>query len=87
MQSFPPDLEEFVQQALASGRYRSADEVVYDALRLLREREMRLEELRRDIQVGWDQVDRGEVILLDDEAAEDAFYADIMRRGRQRLSS
>lgn len=53
-----PQLEELVRQKVASGRYGSASEVVREALRLLQEqdqlREVRLAELRRDVQRGLD---------------------------------
>ena len=64
--SLTPELERLVQEKVESGLYNSASEVVREALRLLRERDevqrMRLEELRREIQIGIDQADRGELI-------------------------
>jgi antitoxin ParD1/3/4 len=52
--------------AVDSGLYVSAGEVVREALRLLEERdrfdEIKFEELRVEIQVGLDQVDRGELL-------------------------
>jgi antitoxin ParD1/3/4 len=66
--SLTRELEEFVEQKVRSGLYQTASEVVRDGLRLLRERdELRrdqLEALRRDIAVGVDQADRGQVAPL-----------------------
>jgi putative addiction module CopG family antidote len=45
----PADLEQFVEQELASGKYASRDELVTEAVRLLREREHHLKELREEI--------------------------------------
>jgi antitoxin ParD1/3/4 len=54
--SLTPELEQFVESTVKSGRYPSATEVVIAALRLLEEREMerlvRLEELRKEIAIG-----------------------------------
>jgi antitoxin ParD1/3/4 len=63
--SLTPELEQFVQDKVKSGRYLSASEVVREALRLLEERdrlrEIRLETLRKEIRTGIEQSDRGEV--------------------------
>jgi antitoxin ParD1/3/4 len=68
--SLTPELEELVQNKVKSGRYLSASEVVREGLRLLddhdRLREMKLEEVRKMIQVGFDQIDRGEGIPLEE---------------------
>ena len=63
--SLTPHLEELVRDKVKSGLYNSSSEVVREALRLMedrdRVREMRLEDLRKEIQIGIDQIDRGEV--------------------------
>jgi antitoxin ParD1/3/4 len=43
---------EFIEQVVASGRYRSASDVVRSALRLLEERESRLDALRHALTAG-----------------------------------
>ena len=83
--TIPPDLQQFLDQELASGQYRSADEVICAGLRLLRDR--RLYELRSDIQAGLAQLERGEGIELEDEQALRAFFDDVKARGRQRLKA
>jgi antitoxin ParD1/3/4 len=78
--SLTPHLEKLVQAKVASGLYNSASEVMREALRLMEERdqmhELRLEELRREIQKG---IDSGESTPLDFEA--------IKARGRKRLAA
>jgi antitoxin ParD1/3/4 len=64
--SLPPQLEELVRQKVKSGIYTCASEVVVEALWLLdardRLREIKQEELRKEIAVGLDQADRGQLI-------------------------
>ncbi len=64
--SLTPELEQYVQQKVSSGLYYSASEVIREGLRLLKEREqlqqIRLQELRQDIQAG---LDSGEATTLD----------------------
>jgi len=67
--SLTPELEQYVSKKVESGLYQTASEVIREALRLLKEREelhqKKLEELRREIQIGIDQADRGELSPLD----------------------
>jgi antitoxin ParD1/3/4 len=60
--SLTPQLEEFINEEVRSGRYKSASEVVRAGLRLIQLRDAKLEALRRDIQEGIDELDRGEVV-------------------------
>ena len=81
--SLPAALAEFVEKEVASGNYSTASEVVRDGLRMLREERAIYEEklaiLRREIQVGLDDVEAGRFsdrslmdILADIEAEEKA---------------
>ena len=78
--SLTPQLEELVKGKVQSGFYNSASEVMREALRLLEERdqlrELRLEELRREIRKG---LDSGVAAPLNMEA--------LKARGRQRLAA
>lgn len=53
-----PQLEEMVRAKVSSGLYTSASEVVREALRLMEERDrlrqVKLEELRREVRKGLD---------------------------------
>jgi antitoxin ParD1/3/4 len=64
--SLTPELEQLIHKKVESGLYLSASEVVREALRLLEERDrvtaMKHEELRKEIQIGIDQADRGELL-------------------------
>lgn len=66
--SLTPHFEALVKAKVNSGLYHSATEVMHEALRLLEERdqmrELRLEELRREIQQG---INSGDPTPLDIE--------------------
>lgn len=72
--SLTPELEQFVQTKVKSGRYLSASEVVREALRLLEQRdrlrELRIETLRQEIAIGIEQIDRGEILDCEDVIQE-----------------
>jgi antitoxin ParD1/3/4 len=87
MMTIPQELQPFVDGAVASGRYRSPEEVVSTALRLLQERDRKLMALRDDIAIGLEQLDRGEGFVVTDEQAHLAFFDDIERRGHERLGN
>lgn len=67
--SLTPELERLVNDKVASGLYTSASEVIREALRLLKGQDdlsaLRLQELKRDIAAGLDQLDRGQSSDLD----------------------
>jgi len=63
---FPPDLEQFVTDELARGSYTSEDELIAEAVRLLKKRD----ELRADIAQGLEELDRGERLDADEVFAE-----------------
>ncbi len=74
--SLTPELENLVQEKVKSGNYNSASEVVREALRLLKDheqfRELRREEIRREVMKGVEQVRNGEAKTYDsaEELAE-----------------
>jgi antitoxin ParD1/3/4 len=78
--SLNPHFEELVKSKVESGLYNSVSEVMREALRLLEERDqlrdLRLGELKRDIQKG---IDSGTATPLD--------IQDIKTRGRKRLAA
>ena len=88
--SLTPHLEELVRNKVKSGLYNSASEVVREALRLTddrdRVREMRLEDLRKEIQIGIDQLERGESTEYTEETLRELFD-DVRARGRVKLDA
>jgi antitoxin ParD1/3/4 len=77
--SLTPELEELVHEKVKSGRYLSASEVVREGLRLLEERDRlykaRLAELQKEITIGVEEADRGE--LVDGEVVMQEIYEDL----------
>ncbi len=78
--------EKLIKEKMESGEYGSPDEVLGAALRLLDERDKKLTALRADVQVGLDQLERGEYTEYTDETLHELFD-NVTRRGRERLES
>lgn len=76
--SLTPELEAYIRKKVEAGMYHSSSEVVREALRYMEERDrirqMRVEELRKEIQKG---IDSGPAEPWDPEAMK--------RRVRERL--
>ncbi len=81
--SLTPELEKLVDRKVSSGMYQTASEVIREGLRLLAERDARLESLRRDIQAGFDAIDRGEYTDYDAEGLRQLAER-VKARGRKR---
>jgi antitoxin ParD1/3/4 len=68
--SLTPELEKYVADKVASGRYTSASEVVREALRMLEEyeqsRAVRLAEFNRELQARIDSLNRGEFVTAEE---------------------
>lgn len=58
--SLTPELEKLVNDEIKNGDYKSANEVVREGLLLVRRRRQKLAALRREIQIGVDEIERGE---------------------------
>lgn len=79
--SLTPQLKRYVDRKVSSGGYQSVSELVREGLRLLQSRE--LDELdrrraRRDIEAGWNQS------MKDDLIDGDVAYASLMKRLKQK---
>ncbi|MBC7772123.1 MAG: type II toxin-antitoxin system ParD family antitoxin [Pyrinomonadaceae bacterium] len=84
--SLPAELQAFLDSRVSSGRYGSASEVVREGLRMLQERERKrvssIDELRREIDLGLEQANRGQVI--DGEQFLKGLESKLNRRGSKR---
>jgi antitoxin ParD1/3/4 len=76
----------FVRDNIDRGGFRNASEVVRAALRLMQHQQridkLKLQRLRRLAKVGFDQIDRGEYVDVDDV---DEFMDKISARVEQRI--
>jgi antitoxin ParD1/3/4 len=85
--SLTPELEKFVESKVKSGCYQTASEVIREGLRLLddqdRLREAQLQEVRSQVQLGLDQLDRGEGIPGEQVHAELKRKSELFRQGNK----
>jgi putative addiction module CopG family antidote len=59
--SLPAPLEEFIQRKVADGQFRTADEVVCEAIRLLQDHETWKVNSSEAIETGWEQAKTGQL--------------------------
>jgi len=82
--SLTPELSRFVENRLRSGKYQTASEVVREALRLLEGRDRApvasIEDLKREVELGLEQLRRGEGVDGDD------FFRRLIARRRAKAS-
>lgn len=79
--SLDPALDEFITRQVKSGKFPSASEAIIDAVRLAKEIEEdsspELEALRREIQIGIDELERGEGKPWDYEAFKRRMHSQV----------
>jgi len=85
----PDELHQFVNKSVQTGDFHNADEFFISVVSMYKDQveeglseadQTKLDSLRRDIQVGVDQLDRGEGSEMD----WDAFFADCHRAYAER---
>ena len=60
--SLTPELEKFVDDKVDSGLYNNASEVIRESLRLLKEHDEIRQKWREQIERGWQEAQRGELV-------------------------
>ena len=63
--SLSAELKNFVNDRVKNGSFKSPSDVIAKALRVLQEHEAEIERLRKEIDIGIEQADRGECVPLD----------------------
>ena len=77
-----PQNEQFIESAISNGGYSSRNDVLNDAVDLLRQRDA----LVRDVNIGIDQLKRGEGTTLNNDEELRRFMDHIKARGRESLA-
>ncbi len=95
--SLKPELEVFVSERVRTGAYADPNELVNEAISLLKYQEDHdpldtmsedeLEEVRHEVQLGVDSLDRGEGIVIEGREGLSGYFAGIKSRGRERLQT
>ncbi len=78
-ETLPPDLQQFVQQELALGKYQSEQDLVQEAVRQLRDQEQNVLRFRAELSKRISALDRGEGVVLESDEELAAFFDDIKR--------
>jgi Arc/MetJ-type ribon-helix-helix transcriptional regulator len=81
-----PEQQDFVRQAVASGRFERPEDAVQAAMTLWVERERRRSEILAAVDIAKASMDRGEGIEIT-QVSMRALAEDIKRRGRAQLAA
>ncbi len=85
--SLTPELENLVNEQVKSGLYNSASEVIRESLRLFKEqlilKNIRRDELRREIMLGVDAIRNGDYVELKSPQDYEDFAEKIIKEGRE----
>lgn len=87
LESYPPEIQAFVQRKIAAGVFRSADEFALEAAELYFEMDRRREDLNAKVAEGIAQLESGEYIDVDGDEELRAYFDDVKRRGREKLAA
>ena len=86
LENYPPDLRDFVNQKIADGEFKSADEFAIRAAMVYRDVDRRRQELKASVQEGIDDIEAGRGIELSSKEELHEFFEEIKREGRKRLA-
>ena len=78
------ELEAFVNEKVQSGAYKSADDMVVESLRLLKEREEKREMLRKELLRGVEDIKQGRFTTYRTDEDFDELAESIIREGKDR---
>jgi putative addiction module CopG family antidote len=78
----PSDLSQFVKAEVANGNFSSEEQVMIEGVQLLRERKLKLEELRAALKAADEEIERGEYTEYDQDGLR-RLMEEIKQQGRR----
>lgn len=85
--SYPPNIQAFVDQKIASGVFSSVDDFSIEAAELYLEMDRRREALKAKLANASAELERGEGIVLESPEGIGDFFAEIRAEGRRRQAA
>ena len=76
--AFPPDLQQFLREEIANGSYRNEEEAAFDAVRMLRDSNLRFQQFRDELPRRVARLERGEGIEIDDDESLEWCFDEIV---------
>ena len=77
------ETKRIVVEKVSSGAYESPDEVVNRGVRLLDAREKGVEALRREIMLGFEDIQQGRFTTISSDEELDAFTDDLISQAKE----
>ena len=77
MLDLPPDVQQFLRDEVAKGKYRSGDELVVQAVRLLRDGSRQFQLFREELRNRVSGLKRGSGIEIEDDDALERYFDEI----------
>jgi Arc/MetJ-type ribon-helix-helix transcriptional regulator len=87
LDSYPPNIQTFVDQKIAAGVFSSVDDFSIEAAELYLEMDRRREALKAKLANATAELERGEGIVLNGPEEIREFFAEIRAEGRHRLAA
>ncbi len=66
MSNLSPDIEQYIQSQLATGAFKDRDALLEEAIRLWKQRQEDREFIRREVNLGVDEAESGQVVSGDE---------------------
>jgi putative addiction module CopG family antidote len=79
IEAVSPELQRYIDRALAEGRYLSTEAILSDAVRLLEERDRRLRDMREAVEEGFRSLAEDGPIEIRDESELRSSFNEIRR--------